>query len=215
MNSEMREAAGGRGTGEEKWEEEGGAGKEEKAQAPVLTAEEYARLTEQARQAKSYGDELLRLQAEFENARKRMRKEQTEFERRAGERLLLQFVGIADDFERALMAASDKKGVGHVQAGLSAMHRRIEELLKAEGVEAIPAVGAPFDPALHEAVAHVETTEHPEATVVEELRKGYTLHGRLLRPATVKVAASPSAHSLQADIQPIETTEATEQQGGS
>ncbi len=153
-----------------------------------LSAEEYAALKEEAARPQELWDRLLRLQAEFDNTRKRILKEQREFERRANERLLVELLGVMDDFERALAAVAPDSDPGHLRAGLEMVSRRMRDLLKAHGVEAIAGVGAPFDPARHDAVAHVETTEHPEATVVEELRKGYTFHGHVIRPATVKVA---------------------------
>lgn len=182
----------------------------------VLTAAAYAELTQRATQAQEFWDRLLRLQAEFDNARKRMRKEQMEFERRANERVLGELLGIVDDFERAL-AATEGAGVvhpplaaaategtegadpSHLKTGMKMIYRRLAALLKAHGVEPIATTGHPFDPTRHEAVAHVATTEHPAektgggATVIEELRKGYTLHGRVMRPATVKVAVKKAA----------------------
>lgn len=161
------------------------------AAVPALTPEEYAALKEQAQRAQDYWDRLLRLQAEFENTRKRMRQEQLEHERRAAERLLAELLGIVDDFERALAAAGEDPG--HFRTGVEMIYRHLVDLLKAHGVEPIRAVGEPFDPAQHEAVAHCETADHPEATVVEELRKGYLMHGRVLRPASVKVAVKPTS----------------------
>ena len=153
--------------------------------------EDYAALRQKAAQAQEYWDRLLRLQAEFDNTRKRMRKEQLEFERRANERLVGELLGIVDDFERALMAPVQEADHSHFRAGIEMIAQRLQELLKAYGVEVIAAVGQPFDPARHEAVAHVATADSPEAMVIEELRKGYTFHGRVLRPATVKVAVQP------------------------
>lgn len=142
-------------------------------------------------EVEEYRERLLRLQAEFDNTRKRFLKEQFEFERRANERLLTDFLGLADDFERALSAPATEIDPVHFKAGLEMISRRMGDLLRAYGVEVIPTVGQPFDPTRHEAVAHVETDEQPEATIVEELRKGYTLHGRVIRPATVRVAIQP------------------------
>jgi len=83
-----------------------------------------------------------------------------------------------------------------VRAGLEMIYQRMLGLLKAHGVEVIEAVGQLFDPARHEAVAHVTTAEQPATTIVQELRKGYTLHGRVIRPAAVKVAVGPLADGL-------------------
>lgn len=165
--------------------------------APVVTVEEYEQLKQQAQ---DYHDRWLRLQAEFDNTRKRMGREQREFEERAGERVLAAVLEIVDDFERALAATADDTDPAHVRAGLTMIHRRMLDFLKAQGVEPIDAVGQPFDPARHEAVAGpgeraasgIELASRgppapPALVVAEELRKGYLYRGRVLRPATVKV----------------------------
>ncbi len=163
----------------------------EAAEAPTPASEDLQALREQARRAQDYWDQLLRLQADFDNTRKRAARDRLEWERRAGERLLVEFLGVMDDFERALKAVEEDADPTYLRAGLKIVHRRLLDLLKAHGVEPMATVGQPFDPSQHEAVGHIETAEHPTETVVEELRKGYLLHGHVLRPATVKVAAQP------------------------
>ena len=161
--------------------------------APVVTIEEYEHLKQQAQQAEQYQDQLLRLQAEFDNTRKRWLREQQEFERRAGDRVLAQFLEIVDDFERALAVAPQQAEAKDLRVGVEMIHLRIVDFLKGHGVEAFGAAGQPFDPGRHEAVEHVATPDHPESTVIEVLRKGYARAGRVIRPATVKVAVRPSA----------------------
>ena len=167
---------------------ESGAAPVDDPMAAPLAADELAKLRQQAQQAQTHWDQLLRVQAEYDNARKRMRKEQLELEQRVSERLLVDCVGLMDDFERALAAAEGDTNPQHLRTGIELIYRRMHDFLKAHGVEPIEAKGQPFDPARHEAVAHVTTTEWPEATVVDELRKGYTLYGRVIRPTSVKVA---------------------------
>ncbi len=163
----------------------------EAAETPLPAGEDLQALREQAQRAQEYWDQILRLQADFDNTRKRAARDRMAWERRAGERLLTEFLGVVDDFERAIGAVDEDPNPTHLRAGLQIVHRRLLDLLKAHGVEPMVAVGQPFDPSRHEAVGHVETAEHPTETVVEELRKGYLLHGHVLRPATVKVAAQP------------------------
>ena len=138
-------------------------------------------------------DQLLRLQADFENARKRWRKEQAQVQERANADLLRELLDISDDFQRALSAkVSDPN---QLIAGVEMISRRLEEFLKSYGIAPIEAAGKPFDPLLHEAVAHEVDESVPEATVLEELRKGYQMNGKVLRTAVVKVASRPPVGS--------------------
>ena len=178
----------------------------EPSPAPVVTVEEYEALKQRAEQVDDYQDRWLRLQAEFDNARKRFTRESRELEERAGERVLTDLLGIVDDFERALAAAAGDSDPEHLRAGLTMIHRRMLEFLKTHGVEPIEAVGRPFDPARHEAVGHDASKLEPERDgpspaptgplrVAAELRKGYLYRGRVLRPATVTVAGSEGSSS--------------------
>ncbi|MBI4226828.1 MAG: nucleotide exchange factor GrpE, partial [Candidatus Omnitrophica bacterium] len=130
-------------------------GPEPTAPAPVVTVEQYEALRRQAAQADDYKDRWLRLQAEFENSRKRWGREQQDLEERAGERLLAAFLEIVDDFERAVAATAGDTDPAHVRAGLTMIHRRLLDFLKALGVEPMETAGQPFDPARHEAAAQV------------------------------------------------------------
>jgi len=135
-------------------------------------------------------NQLLRLQADFENARKRWRKEQMELQERASADLLRELLEIFDDFLRALAAAPNGAGAGDLfRQGVEMIAKRMEGFLRSYGIVPIEAVGKPFDPALHEAVAHEVTEVLPESTVLAELRRGYLMNGRVLRTAVVKVAA--------------------------
>jgi len=140
--------------------------------------------------------QMLRLQADFENAKKRWLKEQAEFQEVANGELLKSLLEITDDFERALAAWTPMEGEGNQEvktfrAGVEMIAKRMEGFLKSYGVAPIEAVGQPFDPTQHEAVAHEPTDSVPESTVISELRKGYLLNGRVLRHAVVKVAVKP------------------------
>lgn len=167
-----------------------------------MTEEELAALKAEAEQAQEYRDRWLRLQAEFENTRKRLQKEQAEFYARASQRVLTELLTVVDDFDRALAAASNDSNPEHLREGIAMIHRRLTGFLKAHGVEPIASTGQPFDPDRHEAVEHVATADHPQNTVVEELRKGYTLHGWVIRPASVKVAVSKSVPGANSEKVP-------------
>lgn len=145
---------------------------------------ELAQMTEQFGQREQ---QLLHLQADFENAKKRWLKAQAEFQERAHEELLKEFLEIFDDFERA-SSLSAEADLSQVKEGLSMMIKRLGAFLKGYGVTPMEAQGKPFDPHVHEAVAHETREEIAESTVLEELRKGYWINGRVLRPAVVKVA---------------------------
>lgn len=133
-------------------------------------------------------DQMLRLQADFENARKRWLKEQAEVQERANADVLARLLEIFDDFERAVAVGAATEGGGTFLAGVEMIARRMDDFLKSYGIAPIESVGKPFDPERHEAVAHEPSDAVPESTVVAELRRGYTMNGRVLRPAVVKVA---------------------------
>ena len=138
-------------------------------------------------------DQLLRLHADFENARKRWRKEQAEIQERANADLLRELLEIHDDFQRALAAKTSDPN--SLIAGVEMISRRLHDFLKSYGIQPLEAEGKLFDPALHEAVAHEVTESVPEGTVLSELRKGYAMNGRVLRTAVVKVASRPETKS--------------------
>ena len=130
-------------------------------------------------------DRLLRLHAEFDNYRRRVERERSDFLQFAAMDLVRQILPVLDDFERALKhETSDReyaKGVELIFQGLS-------EALKKMGLEPLEAAGQRFDPNLHQAVQRVETDEAEDQAVLEEFQKGYNFRGKLLRPAMVKVA---------------------------
>jgi len=132
-------------------------------------------------------DRLLRTTAEFDNYRKRTERERREFTDRTVESLLLDLVGIVDDFERAISAEAGG-GVEAYRQGIDLIHRRVLELLSRRGVTPIEAEGEDFDPNLHQAVTTEPAGDRRDGEVVEQFRRGYMIGGRLLRPAMVKVA---------------------------
>ncbi|MGH9312939.1 MAG: nucleotide exchange factor GrpE [Vicinamibacterales bacterium] len=137
------------------------------------------------RQRDEYYDLLLRTRAEFDNYRKRVERERQEWAGAAAADLLRDLLPFVDDLERALGADAS---AGAYRQGVELIHRQLLDLLAKRGVRAIDAVGADFDPHVHQAVMHEHVEGRRDGEVVEELRRGYMLGDRLLRPAMVKVA---------------------------
>jgi molecular chaperone GrpE len=135
-------------------------------------------------------DRRLRLAADFDNFKKRTRQEQLETIQHASADLIARLLPALDDLHKAL----DHKPKGVDEAwvkGLELSVRKLDEALSAHGLEPIESVGARFDPKLHEAIGSEESTEHPEDTITSELRRGYRIRDRVVRPALVKVARTP------------------------
>src|SRR6202140_403226 len=136
-------------------------------------------------------DRLARLQAEFDNARKRAVREQQEFREFAAADVIKNFLPILDSFERALKAGGDsnsKSNSNEFRNGIELIYRQFQDALQKIGVQPIVSVGQPFDPRVHEAVEMVDTSEVPDHHVLDELQRGYKYKERLLRPAMVRVA---------------------------
>ncbi len=145
-----------------------------------------AELEEAVRQRDAHYERLLRVTAEFDNYRKRTERERRELIEQAAGDLLGDLLPVVDDLERAL-AAETQDGDAY-RRGVEIIHKQLLDVMARRGVAPIEAVGADFDPALHQAVVHEPSDGHRDGEVVEELRRGYTLRQRLLRPSMVKVA---------------------------
>ncbi|HYL81343.1 MAG TPA: nucleotide exchange factor GrpE, partial [Candidatus Acidoferrum sp.] len=131
---------------------------------------------------------------EFENYRKRMAREKAEFLKFANEGLILQFLPVLDNLERAITSARAEVGSTSLVEGIEMTARLFRACLEKAGVKPMEALGQPFDPGFHQAVAQVESAHDEANLVVEEIQKGYVLEGRVLRPAMVKVSrGAPTA----------------------
>jgi molecular chaperone GrpE len=163
--------------------------------APELTPEQLAELQTRAAKADEFKDNWIRAAADFENFKKRAARERTEAAQFANASLLQKLIPILDNFEMAQTAAQTAQGdkLASLQSGIAMIQQQLKSALLETGLEEIDASGKLFDPTLHEAVSQQETAEVPEGHVVQQLRKGYKLRERLLRPATVIVAKSPEA----------------------
>ena len=133
-------------------------------------------------------DRLARMQAEFENARRRAAKEQQDFRDFATVDAIKPLLPVIDNFERALQAKSES---GEFRTGIELIYKQLQDVLTRLGVQPIAAKGQPFDPHVHEAIEMVETSDAADHEVLEEWQRGYKFKDRLLRPAMVKVAKNP------------------------
>jgi molecular chaperone GrpE len=136
-------------------------------------------------------DRYLRAVADLENAKRRAQRERDDYHRYANEAISRDLIPVLDNFERARAAAREGRDAAGVVEGVELIRRELFKVLEKAGVERYSALGQPFDPSRHEAVARVVSVQHPEGTVVNETLPGYVLHGRVLRPAMVAVAAAP------------------------
>jgi molecular chaperone GrpE len=150
-------------------------------------APDAAGIADAQRERDDFKDRWLRKTAEFDNYRKRIERERREQADQSVAELLQELLLIVDDFDRALTVDAGEGGDAY-RKGVELIHGKLHDLLRKQGVVAIDALGADFDPNVHQAVVHEESPEHREGEVIGELRKGYRLNDRLLRPAMVKVA---------------------------
>ena len=161
------------------------AAQERAESAEVVNRSEFEQLRAERDQLV---DRLARLQAEFENARKRSERERTEYRDYATGSVVEQFLPVLDNFELALKAAGTAE---QLRSGVELIVKQMEAILGQMQVNAVPAVGSEFDPRHHEALGTVEREDIPDQHVAEEIRRGYKLRERLLRPALVRVASNP------------------------
>jgi molecular chaperone GrpE len=137
-------------------------------------------------------DQRLRTQAEFENYRRRVERERAETYARSRAEVVLELLPVIDNFERALASLEHSSNDAEsLRQGIELIHRQLNDALAKFGLEPVETVGHAFDPHLHEAVSAEPSEEHEENTVIAEFQRGYKLGEKLLRPAKVKVAASP------------------------
>lgn len=150
---------------------------------------EYLKLKGEADKAKEYWDRLLRLQADFDNTRKRLDKEKQDFIKFANEGIIFELLNILDDLERSVeLAESKHQDLSSFLKGVEMILAHLYEMLKEYGVRPIGAEGKLFDPNFHEALMQEENKDLPEHTIVEELQKGYLLNDRVIRTSKVKVS---------------------------
>jgi len=161
----------------------------------TLSPEQFEELKARATKADEYWDRLLRTTADFDNFKKRAARERQDSIKFANEALMQRLITVLDNLEMAQAAAQTTAGnsVKSLQDGIALIYQQLRGVLTEAGLEELDASGKPFDPNFHEAVSQQESAEVPEGQVLQQLRKGYKLRERLLRPATVVVAKKPAA----------------------
>ena len=150
-----------------------------------ISEAEFQQLTEAA----TFKEKYIRLYAEFDNARKRMEREKSEFVKYSNEILLAEFLNILDDLERSVQAANSKhEDYEAFLKGIEMVMAHVYEMLKKNGIKSIEAKGKPFDPHQHEVLMQEETSSQEDGIVLEEFQKGYMYNDRVIRTSKVKVA---------------------------
>jgi molecular chaperone GrpE len=163
----------------------GGEASTSEEQAPAAESESESALEQEIADLKN---QLLRVHADFDNFRRRTRQEREDLQKFATKSVITDLLGVVDNFERALSSLPSDDATSDVRKGVEMVHRQLVTVLEKYGVQAMDAVGQPFDPTLHEAVMQEPAADgQAPGTVVQELQKGYTMHGKVLRPAMVKV----------------------------
>ncbi len=147
------------------------------------------------KKAAEYLDRLQRLQADMENLQKVAKRQLDNVTKQASEKLLVNLLPILDAMQQAENIAHSGNSLPpeEIAVGLGMLRKQLVEILSTEGLEEIPAVGRPLNPELHEVVGYVETDDEPENTIVEEVRKGYLLNGKVIRPSLVVVSKTRTA----------------------
>lgn len=168
----------------------------ENAQANINASAETTELNTELDQLRGERDQLVdrlaRLQAEFDNARKRESKERQDVRDYAIQSAIEPFLGVLDNFSLALKSEGD---VAQLRTGVQLIVKQMEEALRGLNVQPVATIGAQFDPRIHEALGSIETLEHPDHQVLEEIRRGYKLRDKLLRPALVRIATNSAQKS--------------------
>ena len=167
----------------------------EKADDGPATPEEIAALREKAAKADEHWERVLRQTAELDNFKKRAARDREDAVKYANERLIGQLLPVMDSFTMAIAATQSVEAVDveSLKVGVNMILTQFQGVLRDMGVEELDAAGKPFDPTWQEAMSQQETAEAEEGSVLQQLRKGYRLKGRLLRPASVIVAKAPAA----------------------
>ena len=189
MGSEMREQGSVAEETETPESYAGGGETESSAAASAATSDEAQAEVEQLRgERDQLRDRLARLQAEFDNARKRESKERQDARDYALQAAVEPFLGVMDNFNLALKAEGSAE---QLKSGVEMILKQMDDALRGLQVQTVETVGAQFDPRVHEALGSIETKEFPDHQVVEEIRRGYKIREKLLRPALVRIASNP------------------------
>ncbi|QGQ95705.1 nucleotide exchange factor GrpE [Paenibacillus psychroresistens] len=162
---------------------------EEVTEVEVEVVDPQAAALEAARKlANDNHERYMRVQADYDNFRRRSRQEKEDFAKYASVKLIEQLLPIVDNFERALVASKSVKDFEVLIKGIEMTAKQLDQVLESEGLKAIESVNQPFNPDFHQAIMQVDSEDHEEGTIVEEIQKGYMLKDKVIRPAMVKVS---------------------------
>ncbi|MDF2963985.1 MAG: co-chaperone GrpE [Paenibacillus sp.] len=170
----------------------GGVDNAENVSSEADAAQEQApdqELVQLRKESEENYQRFLRAQADFDNFRRRTRQEKEEFAKYASLKVIEQLLPVVDNLERALNAGREGKDYEALLKGVEMISRQLDQTLANEGLQAMEAVGQPFNPEFHQAIMQVESEQYEEGIVVEEIQKGYMLKDKVLRPAMVKVSS--------------------------
>lgn len=152
-------------------------------------------LEEEKKRSEEYLTRLKYVQADFENLKKRVDRQIEDVAKYCTERLVLELLDIADELEMAVKSSCSSNSNDSLIQGVKMTLKKLRKVLESEGVSQIECIGKPFDPTKHTAVAKIERDDVDEFTVVEEVRKGYIMRGKVIRPSIVKIAVKPQSES--------------------
>ncbi|NQT22293.1 MAG: nucleotide exchange factor GrpE [Candidatus Omnitrophica bacterium] len=156
-------------------------------------------LSKKASERDEYHDKYLRTEAEFVNARKRMERDSRDFVKFANENIISELFPILDSFDSAMQQMENKQKESPFLDGLKMLQKKFHKVLEDNGLLVVDSLGEKFDPIKHEAVMKIESDKYKEGCVAEELRKGYMLNGKVLRPAMVKVSSGETKENEDKD----------------
>jgi len=158
--------------------------------------EELANALEaEKKRSEDYLNRLKYMQADFENLKKRLDRQLEEVRKYCNERLVLELLGIADELEVAIQEGKQTESIAIFLQGVEMTMKKLKRVLEKEGVSPIECVGQAFDPSKHEVIAKVENDE--EGKIIEEIRKGYIMNGKVIRPSVVKITIKPSSKTTK------------------
>src|SRR6266446_8127080 len=175
--------------------------KEERSE--IMLKETMEELEREKAKSEDYLRRLQYLQADFENYRKRVEKEMSDIRQFGNQRLLSDLIVVNDELELALREAEESGEDPTIVEGVGMVHKRLQSILSKEGVEKIHSIGSKFNHDLHDAALRV-VSDKEEGTIVEEIRQGYNLWGKVLRPSIVKVAENSAERESKSEKSPLE-----------
>jgi len=181
----------------EKLEGKPGKGSGERLKENAKLKELANALNDEKKRSEDYLNRLKYMQADFENLKKRLDRQIEEVRKYSNERLILELLGIVDELEAAVQEGKQAKSADALLQGVEMTLKKLKKIFESEKVYPIECVGQVFDPSKHEVIAKIEDDDVHEEEIVEEIRKGYIMKGKVIRPSVVKITVKPSSKSTQ------------------